>query len=531
MIKINNNFDILVHLEETKHKMISQSPYLIKESFRTIPFVEIMLRYTENFVNDSSLELSVLVKNKLEYDLLKELSAIAEVILQIELDTFVANENSSFDEFIEKMNSLLIVNYPVLDRMLKLKTNNFSNHIHNIIRRFREDIANIKITFNLEDTTIIDIDVNLGDGHNGEGTSLVYLSDGTKLIYKPRNIKITNSYNSFIEWVNFRQKINLETFKVLNCKNYGWMEFVNYEEVSSEEDLQEYYYKAGALLAITLLLGSKDCHHENIIASGNNPFMIDHETVIQPFFNDQSFRTWDSQHKIPLFSVLESFLIVNSDTGSPLDIVGYGVKGNIEVTELEKKVINPNTISSKRTTRFITRKIVDKNIPVFKGKYTFVNDYKQYFIDGFSATYDMLSDSKDELKSIDSPLNFFTNNEVRYVWRPTFVYFKILKYMRSASFMSSYEVYYSTLHNLLSKAFRGENKEDYKFILDFEVKQMVNGDIPIFNLDSSDNTLGDKNSPKIFEYSCLENIRHRVDLFTSEHKEKQLEYILRWINS
>ncbi|RSK47570.1 type 2 lanthipeptide synthetase LanM [Hymenobacter rigui] len=511
--------------------MVSQSPYQIKESYRSIPFVEVVLRYTEGFMDNPNFELSDLAKNKLEYNLLQELSSIAEVILQEELDTFVADGNSSFEEFVGKMDLLLAVKYPVLDRILKLKASNFSKHIHNITRRFREDSARLKSTFNLEDITIKDIDVNLGDGHNGEGTSLVHLSNGTKLIYKPRNINICNSYNHFIEWVNSKLEINLKTFKGLNCNNYGWLEFVNYEEASSEADLQDYYYKAGALLAITLILGSKDCHHENIIASGNNPFVIDHETIIQPFFNIKAFRTWDSQYKTPLFSVLESFLIVDPASGSPLDIVGYGVKGNIEVVELEKKVINPNTINSKRTTRFSTRKVIDKNIPLLRGKYIFVDTYKEHFINGFSATYDMLSDSKDELKATDSPLNFFVNNEVRYVWRPTFVYFKILKYMRSASFMSSDEVYYSALRNLLSKAFREENKKDYDFILDFELKQMVNGDIPIFNLDSSDNTLGGKNSPKIFEYSCLENIRHRVDLLTPEHKEKQLEYILRWINS
>lgn len=510
--------------------MTNQSPYFIKGNFRTIPFIEVVLCYTESFTNNSDLELSTLVKDKLEYKLLEELSSIAEVTLQTELDSFARSGNSNFDEFTERMNLLLAINYPVLDKILKLKVNNFLNHIHHIINRFQKDVETIKFTFNLDDVKIIDIDVSLGDGHNGEGTALVYLSDGTKLIYKPRNIEITNSYNSFIDWVNFKLKIDLKTFKVLDCRNYGWIEFVNYEEVNLEDDLQEYYYKAGILLAVTLLLGSKDCHHENVIASGNNCFMIDHETIIQPFFNDQSFRTWDFQHRIPPFSVLESFLIVNPNTGSPLDIVGYGVKGNIEVTELEKKVKNPNTINSIRTTRFATRKIVDKNIPVFDGKYIFANDYKEHFIEGFTKTYDMFLNSKDELKSNDSPLELFKNNEVRYVWRPTFVYFKILKYMRAASFMSSFEEYNSKLRYLLSKAFQGENIEKYKFILDFEMKQMLNGDIPIFSLHSKDNFLEGNESLKVFEYNCFQNIFHRINLLSTAHKKEQLEYITKWLN-
>lgn len=510
--------------------MTIQVPYLIKENFKAIPFVEIILPYIENIINNSGLALGATVKERLEYKLLEELSFVAEVTLQSELDSFVEKGNTDFDEFIEKMISSLAIDYPVLDKTLRIKTNNFSNHIHNIITRFEEDIKNIESTFNLKDAKIVDIDVSLGDGHNGEGTSLVYLSDGTRLIYKPRNIGITNSYNSFIDWVNYKLKTDLKTFKVLDFENYGWIEFVNHEEVNSEEELKEYYHKAGILLATSLLLGSKDCHHENLIASGKNPVMIDHETIIQPFFNNKSFRSWDDQFKIPPFSVLESVLIMNQDTGAPLDIVGFGVKGNIEATELEKKVINPNTINSKRTTRFTTRKIVDKNIPMFEGKYIFVSDYKEHFIDGFSSAYDTFLSSKKELTSNDSPLQVFKNNEVRYVWRPTFVYFKILKYMRGASLMSSFEEYYSKLHYLLSKAFQGENMEKYKFILDFEMKQMLNGDIPIFSLNSEDNFLEGEKSLKIFEHNCIENINHRINLLSSKHKNEQLEYISKWAN-
>lgn len=509
---------------------MTQAPYLIKENFKTIPFLEIILPYVESLTYNFPLNLSTFLKDKLERKLLEELSYVGEVTLQSELDKFIENGNTNFDEFTEIMIFSLGTDYPVLDKKLKLQTHNFSNHIHNIIAHFHKDIRNIESTFKLKDVKILDIDVSLGDGHNGEGTSLVYLSDGTKLIYKPRNVSITNSYNSFIDWVNFKLNTDLKTFKVLDCEGYGWIEFVNYEKVNSEDNLEEYYYKAGILLAVTLLLGSKDCHHENLIASGQNPILIDHETIIQPFFNDKSFRSWDDQFKIPPFSVLETVLIVNQDTGAPLDIVGYGVKGYVEVTELEKLVINPNTINSKRTTRFATRKIADKNIPIFEGKYIFVGNYKEYFIDGFSSAYNMFLNSKEELKSDNSPLQLFKNNEVRYVWRPTFIYFKILKYMRAASFMSSFEEYEAKLRYLLSKAFQGENREKHKFILDYEMKQMLNGDIPIFSLNSLDDFLEGNESLKIFEYNCMENINHRIDLLSPKHKEEQLEYISKWAN-
>ena len=509
---------------------MNQAPYTTKEHYKSIPFVEIILPYIDHFANENDLELPVSVNDKIEYKLLEELSYIAEVVLHYELDKFIKEGNISFEVFTVKMALSMPKDYPVLDQKLRTKSRDFFNNIINIVKFFHKDIKDIEYAFNLKNIKIVDVDVCLGDGHNGESTSSVCLSDGTKLIYKPRNIGITHSYNSFIGWVNSKINTDLKTFKVLNYVNYGWIEFVHNEPVHTKEDLEEYYRKAGVLSAVTLLLGSKDCHHENLIASGKNPVIIDHETIIQPFFNDKSFHSWDDQFKIPPFSVLESVLIVNQDTGAPLNNVGYGVRGRVEITCFERKVINPNTINSEITNRFTTKKIINKNVPVFEGEYHFVNDYRDYFIDGFSVTYNMFLNSKEELRSKNSPLKLFADNEVRYIWRPTFIYFKILKYLRSASFLSSQEAHYSKLHDLLSKAFRGENRENHRFILDFEMKQMINGDIPIFNLNSSDNFLEGKNSLQVFEHNCLENMYHRVESLTIEHKEKQIEYILHWTN-
>ena len=108
----------------------------------------------------------------------------------------------------------------------------------------------------------------------------------------------------------------------------------------------------------------------------------------------------------------------------------------------------------------------------------------------------------------NSPLKLFINNEIRYVWRLTFVYFKILKYIGVASFVASFDTYHSKLYDLLSKAFKEKDTEEHRFILDFEMKQMLNGDIPIFSLDRLDNFLEGNESLKIFEHNCIENINY-----------------------
>lgn len=513
--------------------MNDQTAYLSRDKFSVIPFVEIVVPYTEQFLYElEARKISVELANRLQLTLLQELSLTAERTIHEELNCFRNNEHISYLQFVETTNLSLKTKYPVLDLVLRTIAKNFSTHIQNIILNFSKDSKSIsKIFFAKkdEDAKIDNIDTSLGDGHGGESTALVTLSNGKKIVYKPRNIDTTNSYNLFIDWVNYKLNTNLKTFKCVNFESYGWLEFVNHEAVNTSEELHEYYYKAGILLAVTLLLGSKDCHYENIIASGKNPVIVDHETIIQPVLSKQSVRTWDEQNKIPPFSVLESMLIANQTSGVASQYAGFGIKGNTEIVDLEKKIINANTLDSKGETRFIFRKLIKENVPLYKGVYVFVNDYRDDFLKGFEAAYDVFMVSIDELMSPNSPIKSFQNLKIRYVWRPTFVYFKILKYLKQACFMSSFEIYRLKLYELMSKAYKKENSKNYKNILACEMKQMLDGDIPIFNFNSSAHRLEEDKPFNIFSNNCIENIRHRIDLLSVEHKNEQIEYIVKWL--
>lgn len=506
---------------------------LAKDELKTIPFIDIIMPYTEIFsIKLEERVVSFDLTNKLLQNLLKELSFSAEIVLQEELNCFVKNNEGDFNDFVKKINLLLAVKYPVLDKILKEISNNFLLHIQNIFSNFNKDFLLIQETFLISDNIVIkDIDTSLGDGHGGEGTSLVTLSNEVKLIYKPRNIEITNSYNLFLDWVNKKLNINLKTIKCLSFANYGWLEFIDHEAVSSIDELKDYYHKAGVLLATCLLLGSKDCHYENIIASGINPVIIDHETIIQPVFSNDSITTWEELFNMPHFSVLESLLIVNQDKGSSLQYPGFGIMGNTEVMDMENSFTSPNTLDSKRDSRFIFRRLVKNNIPFYKNELEFVNNYSNSFIKGFSNGYDMFMNHKEELLSLESPVCFFFNKNIRYVWRPTFIYHKILKYLRGSNFMTSFEIYNAKMTELLSKAYQKNGFEEYKFILESEIEQMVKGNIPIFNLDSLDFHLSENNSFKLFQKNCIENIKQRVESLSIEHKNKQIEYINKWLET
>ncbi|UPQ75675.1 type 2 lanthipeptide synthetase LanM [Chryseobacterium nepalense] len=496
-------------------------------AFRKISFIDIVYPYCEEFIHNC--ELSGFLKEKLSIALLEELSVLSELVIQYELEKFRKFGNRDFHAFVEYITDILPQKYPVLDNLLRIKVKGFSAHTSNIINRFLKDKTEIFEAFKIpyEKLEIQDIEINLGDGHNGEATSMITLHNGIKLIYKPRSTDITNAYNAFIDWFNETVNVNLQTFKTLDCDHYSWIEFVDYHEINSDTALQKYYFNAGIILVISMILNSKDCHRENVISGKQNPVIIDHETIIQPI----ELKTWKSSESISTdFSVLESFLIATNNSGFALDCAGYGIQTKVEATEITKKIIPKNSIDSERVTQYSKKSLVEKNIPKYNGNYIFANEYRKDFIKGFDFAYDLFLKLKHQLISDNKPLASFNNKQIRYVWRPTYVYFRILKYLRSPEFMSNFKSYESKLHDLLSKAYTAEDMRQFDFILDHEMKQMAQGDIPIFNLNTNNTFLDVNPRFKLFQFNSVEYIKHRISNLSENHKKIQLGYINEWLD-
>ena len=55
---------------------------------------------------------------------------------------------------------------------------------------------------------------------------------------------------------------------------------MEYKSCKTEEQLKRYYIRLGEQLFLAYLLGTKDLHYENIVASGEYPMLIDLENLV-----------------------------------------------------------------------------------------------------------------------------------------------------------------------------------------------------------------------------------------------------------
>src|SRR4030095_10435406 len=82
----------------------------------------------------------------------------------------------------------------------------------------------------------------------------------------------------------------LRSLKVLNRTTHGWMEFVEHAPLPDADGARRYYRRVGMMLSLIHALDGVDFHLANVIASGEEPVIVDLETLLHAVP-----RPWDSE--------------------------------------------------------------------------------------------------------------------------------------------------------------------------------------------------------------------------------------------
>ena len=172
--------------------------------------------------------------------------------------------------------------YPEMKRLLLLQIVNQVLVFEEIIQAGKKDRDEInrkffdKKAFNY----IERIDCGQADAHKrGHTVAIVYLDNGGKLVYKPRSLKkeaiFEQLYRRFCVCLNLTYK----EVQIIDCQVYGWQEYVEHRECKNRKEVEHYFERMGILLFLCYYLNATDIHGENIIVAGEQPVLIDLETL------------------------------------------------------------------------------------------------------------------------------------------------------------------------------------------------------------------------------------------------------------
>ncbi len=150
--------------------------------------------------------------------------------------------------------------------------------------RFEADRDDLAALLGLSITTIADVSLGLSDRHGGGRTVVVLQVDqGRRVVYKPRDLRLDAAYHALLTWLRDAGLDAVPTpLRVLSRAGYGWTEYAQAVEQWEAEAVPLYYRRAGGLLCVAHLLGARDLHGENVVASAEGPTLIDLEALVQP---------------------------------------------------------------------------------------------------------------------------------------------------------------------------------------------------------------------------------------------------------
>ncbi len=424
--------------------------------------------------------------------------------------------------------------YPVLARQVVLSLDQWARNSIEFLERLADDWPEIQRQFSPEQKPglLSNLRTGAGDRHNnGHSVSIAEFESGLQLIYKPRSLAIDREFQKLLEWVNgLRPNLPVQILNILEKQNYGWTGYVDSHPCNSEEEVRRFYQRQGGYLALLYMVHATDFHHENLIACGEHPVLVDLESLFHPNLfpqNDEDplfFAYQQLSDSVFRIGLLPFRFAVNDEQQEGVEISGFGGAG---------KQLTPYPVGAWEGVatdemHFVRKRIempAQRNRPRLHDVEVNALDYQQEIIDGFADTYTLLAQNRDQLLSSDGPLASFAHVPVRCIARPTQVYGSLLTESYHPNLLRDALDRERHFDNLWSEA---QHNPVLKRLIAHEREDLWRNDVPVFTArPASPHLWGSSNEviPNCLHETPLAIVERRLRQMGMEDLERQTWFI------
>jgi hypothetical protein len=172
--------------------------------------------------------------------------------------------------------------FPVLARLWSQLISQWCDQVTEVLSRFATDRRALAQTFlgGQPIGRIVDLRSSLSDPHNHGRTVMELQFEAGALIYKPRPGNGEWEWGSLLKWMNAQSfQPTLRVGRVLRRKGYCWMERIEAGPHKNRAEARRFHERIGGLIAAAYLLRAVDCHRDNLIASGEDPVLVDADAL------------------------------------------------------------------------------------------------------------------------------------------------------------------------------------------------------------------------------------------------------------
>ncbi|MEY2526357.1 MAG: hypothetical protein QOE73_1128 [Verrucomicrobiota bacterium] len=315
-------------------------------------------------------------------------------------------------------------NYPALTRFWVLQIEQWRQFVTDFLKEAIAFASRFPIGPNRSAPIISSVAVDLSDPHEGNRT-VVRVNFGKKneWFYKPRSGLQERAWFELLAWTNQRGFPRPFQIVSVQCQDRQcWMESVSPRDCRNQKEIIDFCFRLGALMCLVHVLRGVDFHPANLIASGDQPIIVDCETLLHP----ATF--------LPDYARAEEASIVRTGMLSLL-----------------------------------------KNISTMATRMRHGNgEFFERLIEGFRAMHAFLRTDRSALSHLKKWTKQLAEIPSRKVYRPTVYYYQLLEQSLAPSLLTSGLDRTLFLHAACRDEVRSSRQADA------EITALENADIPVF---------------------------------------------------
>ncbi|CED91194.1 Type 2 lantibiotic biosynthesis protein LanM [Actinomyces succiniciruminis] len=379
----------------------------------------------------------------------------------------------------------------------------------------------------LLDTCILSgVSFSAGDKHNGgRSVSVIHFEGGGGLVYKPRPMQAEAIFFDYIAQMSSDLNLSLKVPTCYCGTGYGWQEYVEHLPVDGHFAFAQFYQELGVLLAAAYAFGLTDLHHENIVAHGPHPVLIDAETLFAPqvekiMRTEVSFAP-DVSHEARTFNCLHTGILPTDQNNDAARVWGAAYSEGTK-TPFDVPII-PAVDSMEAEIKYDRVEIaVEKNAPYYGSETGDWSEYESEVLEGFEIAYRYICADKSRLVERHGYVNRLRGIPVRVVLKGTMMYSVLLMTSNHPDYMREG----TEVERLFSYVWRYPSLADPRIWFS-ELKQMRRLDVPYFSVPFSGTEVVDPDGVVVAEVQqelCSWWVDH-INGFSDADLERQLWFI------
>lgn len=179
----------------------------------------------------------------------------------------------------------LLAGYPVLARLLAQACLHAVDAQLELLDRFGADRDTIvELLFGgVDPGRLREVATSGGPHRRGRAVATLRFADGRAVVYRPRSPALLRHFGELVSWLNKTiPGLALRPVTTVVRQDHGWVEFVQHRPCASVAEVDRFYRRQGTLLALLYAVEAAELQHENLVAAGDQPVLVDVETLFHP---------------------------------------------------------------------------------------------------------------------------------------------------------------------------------------------------------------------------------------------------------